>query len=263
MERVRKYGTPPFKVAVIHGGPGAGGEMAPVARELAPEHGVLEPIQTSTSLTGQVEELKAILETHGDPPLVLIGFSWGAWLSFVAAARHHDLVEKLILVGSGPFQETYVDTLRESRLERFTEKEKLEFDAIFEGLSEPGTEDKDRLLARLGALTRTSDSYDPIANHDEAFDDIGLQGHVFQKVWEEAAELRRTGALLQLGRCIQCPVVAVQGDHDPHPAEGVRVPLSGTLDDFRFVLLEQCGHKPWIERQARDTFYRVLRRELT
>ncbi len=45
MNNLRKYGKTPFSVAVIHGGLGAGGEMAPVARELASDCGVLEPIQ--------------------------------------------------------------------------------------------------------------------------------------------------------------------------------------------------------------------------
>jgi hypothetical protein len=40
MKNLRKYGKPPFSVAVIHGGPGAGGEMAPVAWELASDCGV-------------------------------------------------------------------------------------------------------------------------------------------------------------------------------------------------------------------------------
>lgn len=52
MENLRIYGQSPFTLAVIHGGPGAGGEMAPVARELASARGVLEPIQTATSLEG-------------------------------------------------------------------------------------------------------------------------------------------------------------------------------------------------------------------
>jgi pimeloyl-ACP methyl ester carboxylesterase len=263
VENVRQYGSPPFNVAVIHGGPGAAGEMAPVARELASERGVLEPIQTATSLVGQVEELKAVLEAQGDPPLILIGFSWGAWLSFIVAARHPDLVEKLVLVGCGPFQEAYVATLHDTRMQRFGEEDRWAFDATVEALNDPDSEDKDRLLAQLGALTRKSDAYDPIPNLDERSDEVGPAGHVFQKVWQEAAELRRNEGLLQLARGVECPVVAVHGDYDPHPSEGVRIPLTSTLHDFRFVLLENCGHKPWIERQARDAFYRVLRRALS
>jgi len=32
MKNLRKYGKAPFSIAAIHGGPGAPGEMAPVAR---------------------------------------------------------------------------------------------------------------------------------------------------------------------------------------------------------------------------------------
>ena len=51
-------------------------------------------------------------------------------------------------------------------------------------------------------------------------------------------------------------------DYDPHPAEGVRAPLSRTVANFRFVLLADCGHTPWHERRAREEFYRVLEQEL-
>lgn len=62
MKNLRKYGKPPFNIAVIHGGPGAPGEMAPVARELSSYCGVLEPLQTEASLEGQVRELYGILK---------------------------------------------------------------------------------------------------------------------------------------------------------------------------------------------------------
>lgn len=46
MDNLRIYGKSPFKVAVIHGGPGATGEMAPLAHQLSSKRGVLEPLQT-------------------------------------------------------------------------------------------------------------------------------------------------------------------------------------------------------------------------
>ena len=70
---LRTYGAAPFQVAVIHGGPGAPGGMAPVARELSANRGVLEPLQTATSLEGQVQELKTVLKDHSDLPVTLIG----------------------------------------------------------------------------------------------------------------------------------------------------------------------------------------------
>jgi hypothetical protein len=65
VKNLRKYGNKPFNVAVIHGGPGAPGEMAPVARELSSVRGILEPLQTAATLEGQVQELKAVLEKSG------------------------------------------------------------------------------------------------------------------------------------------------------------------------------------------------------
>ncbi len=56
MSPVRKWGPGPYTVAVIHGGPGAPGEMATVAREISTVKGVLEPLQTETTLEGQVRE---------------------------------------------------------------------------------------------------------------------------------------------------------------------------------------------------------------
>jgi pimeloyl-ACP methyl ester carboxylesterase len=74
--------------------------------------------------------------------------------------------------------------------------------------------------------------------------------------------LRRSGKLLEMGKEITVPVVAIHGDYDSHPAEGVEKPLSAILKDFHFILLEKCGHKPWIERQARERFYTILEGEL-
>jgi len=262
MKNPRAYGKAPFNVAVIHGGPGAGGEMVPVARQLASGWGVLEPIQTATSLEGQVEELRTVLENHGDLPVTLIGFSWGAWLSFIVAAHYLAIIKKLILVGSGPYEEKYVARLQETRLNRLSEEERTEFEFIIRTLGDPATEDKDTLLARLGALASKSDEYDPIIDESDESDSVGSQGDIFQSVWRDAAELRRSGELLELGKHIKCPVVAIHGDYDPHPAEGVQKPLSAILESFRFILLENCGHMPWIERQARDRFYSILKEEL-
>ncbi|MGB9939451.1 alpha/beta fold hydrolase [Methanosarcina sp.] len=81
-------------------------------------------------------------------------------------------------------------------------------------------------------------------------------------MWEEASELRSCGKLLELGKEICCPVVAIHGDYDPHPFEGVKEPLFRNLKDFRFILLEKCGHRPWIEREAKERFYSLLRNEI-
>lgn len=262
MENPRTYGNAPFGIAVVHGGPGAGGEMAPVARRLAHGRSVLEPIQTATTLEGQVDELKMLLEAHGDLPIILIGYSWGAWLSFILAARYSEMVRKLILVASGPFEEEYVAALHSTRMRRLSAEERAEFDAAAAALGDPAARDQSTLLARLGVLASKADTYDPIPDAFEATDRVVPQGDIFRAVWNDAAEMRRSGVLLALGKHVRCPVIAIHGDTDPHPAEGVEKPLAAVLGRFQFILLKHCGHTPWIERQARDEFYKALEREL-
>lgn len=245
---------PLFTVAVVHGGPGAAGEMAPVARRLGETRRVLEPIQTATTLEGQIAELRDALPN----PLALIGFSWGAWLSLLVASRYPELVTKLILVSCPALDESYVAALRATRLSRWNEQERAEFDALAAALENPATPAKDALLARLGELASKADSYAPIDEPDE----VRLSGDAYQQVWTAAAEMRRNGELLRSARKITCPVVAIHGDYDPSPAAGVSGPLAAAVPGFRFVTLEKCGHKPWMERYAREDFYRVLAAEI-
>jgi pimeloyl-ACP methyl ester carboxylesterase len=254
----RKYGNRSFSVAVIHGGPGAGGEMAPVARELAKEHGVLEPLQTAMTLDGQVEELKSILEQHGATPVILIGHSYGAILSFLTAAKNPELVRKLIMVGSAPFEEKYVADIMKVRQSRLTDVENDRLSFLMDAVGNPrGNEDGDVLFAQIGALLATADACDPLPHYD----DILYRYDIYEAVWPEVAALRKNGTLLEFGRKIRCPVTAIHGRYDPHPAEGVREPLARTLSQFTFTLLDKCGHTPWLEKQANDTFYRVIREE--
>ena len=265
----RRYGSSPFSVAVIHGGPGAGGEMAEVARELCAGRGVLEPLQTAHSLQGQVEELKGLLQESAQLPVTLIGFSWGAWLSFILAARYPAMVKRLVLIGSGPFQEKYAQKIMQTRLSRLSEEEGRQVRsilAILDGQND-GDCEKNRLLARMGELFLRTDSFDPIddiepnecKSMESDYSIIPCHADIYQSVWKEASHLRQTGELLQLGEKILCPVVAIHGDWDPHPAKGVSEPLQATLKRFQFILLEDCGHKPWIERRAKDKFYSILR----
>jgi pimeloyl-ACP methyl ester carboxylesterase len=253
---LRTYGNPPFAVAAIHGGPGAAGEMSTVARELSSGVGVLEPLLKATSVDGEVEELRVALR-DGDLPLVLIGFSWGAWLSLIFTARYPAFVNKLILVSSGPFEEKYAAGMMRTRLDRLDNAERAEAGALYEAMTN-SVSPADR-LARFGQLMAKADSYDPLPDESQS---PAPDPEVYRSVWDEASKLRKDGRLLELARSITCPVVAIHGDYDPHPAEGVRGPLSKAIKDFKFVLLKNCGHYPWRERNARDTFYRILKAEI-
>ena len=255
MRPVRKWGPGPYTVAVIHGGPGAPGEVAPVARELSSVTGVLEPFQTETTLEGQVQELRSVLSEFGQLPMTLVGFSWGAFLSWILAARYPDLVKKLVLVSCPPFEEEYAASITRTRMARLPQTSQARVRMLLEGLDGTTDEGKNAFLAELGILLARADAYDPANVPEEGFH---CQYDVFRGVWDEAAELRRKQAILRMSREIRCPVLAIHGDWDSHPADGVNGPLKEALPDFEFILLEKCGHRPWIERGASEKFYKTL-----
>lgn len=152
--------------------------------------------------------------------------------------------------------------LEATRRNRLSTEERAEFESIFASLNGPRVENKDRLLGRLGALAARADAYDPLADEAAGAEKLTLRSDLFGVVWNAAAGLRRSGELLVLSRRIACPVVAIHGEYDPHPAAGVEKPLAAALEDFRFISLKRCGHTPWLERQAREEFFMILRREL-
>lgn len=260
MNNFRKYGQPPYNVAVLHGGPGAPGEVAPVARELSSITGVLEPLQTRDTIDGQTEELHEVIEANADLPLVIAGYSWGAWLGLLFTARYPGFVRKLILLSSGPFETRYAEEMGAVRLSRLSEPERIEALELISKIYNPQTRDTETPIARLGALFDKADTCEalPVPHEGHGFDQ-----HIYDGIWPEAEKLRSSGELLEMAQSVRCPVVAIHGDYDPHPAEGVLKPLSLVIPNFSFHLLKQCGHTPWRERHARDEFFKILREEIT
>lgn len=208
-------------------------------------------------------ELHQALVEVTSRPVVLIGHSWGAWLCSLVTATYPADVQRLILVSSGPFAQRYVPLIAANRCRRLGQQEGAEYLRLVEQLDHAsmGTPADAAALARLGELARTSEGYDPDLPEESLAVD-SAQSAIYQGVWPAAAQLRRSGALLNLVARISCPVLAIHGEQDPHPAAGVQEPLAARLSAFRMEVLSCCGHDPWRERQARERFYRLLAEEL-
>ncbi len=259
MIQFRSYGDKPFKVAVVHGGPGAPGEMAPIARKLAIFQGIIEPFQTALTIQQQLQELKLIMDKYSNLPILLIGFSWGALLSFMFSAEYPKLVKKLILVSSAVYEIKYAVNILNTRLSRLGSPDRNELIVISNALNNSTVKEKGEIMKSLAKLVAKTDSYNLIPHADEILE---YQYDIYHSIWNEASNLRNSGKLLEYGKRITCPVVAIHGDYDPHPYKGVKVPLSRVVKDFRFFLLRNCGHYPWWEREAHEQFYELLISEI-
>jgi pimeloyl-ACP methyl ester carboxylesterase len=259
MKNHRLWGSPPYKVVTVHGGPGAPGSIAPVARELSAAMGVLEPLQTASSVEGQLEELMVVLKEYGDTPITLIGWSWGAILSYLTAARYPALVKKLILISTPPLEMKRAPNLTHIWLSRLSEAERVEFLSLENTVYDGREGSKGEIMGRLFRLIAKADSYSPVACDDDV---IEYQLDINISVGLELRKLLASGKLLDLGENIKCPVAAIHGDYDPRPAAAVKSPLSRAVKNLTFITLEKCGHYPWMEKHAREQFFKVLREEI-
>ncbi len=254
MVMCKKYNRKPYRIALLHGGPGAPESITPLAKVIAKKFSILEPIQSGYTSKAQVKELHELLTEDAELPVILIGWSWGAWLAYIFSSCHPGLVRKLILVSCPSFEGKYAGQMSRIRLARMSKDQKKKLRWLGQALRDPEGENKDKIFARYGELFDRVDSYERQAVkaiHKGQF-------RIFKSIWQKASNLRRNGRLIEYGKNIKAPVSIIHGDYDPNPYQGVVYPLSEVIGDLKLYILEKYGHTPWEERYAKDAFYRLL-----
>lgn len=254
---VRRYGTTGPFVFVLHGGPGAPGHMAPVARGLSDVFQVLEPWQRGSgceplSVARHVEDLHDLVTTwcRGARP-GLVGSSWGAMLALAYAAAHPGATGPLALIGCGTF-----DPMARERFHA-TVRARMD-DRLQNRLARLPDEypDRDARLEALGDLLLPIYSYEPITadTGTEAVD-----ARAYEETWADMLRLQAEGVYPAAFQAINAPVIMLHGAADPHPGPMIRATLSDYLPQLEYREWRRCGHYPWLERFAQSEFFRVLR----
>lgn len=209
-----------------------------------------------------MEELAEILRSSAEIPVILVGYSWGAWLSGMVAVRYPELVYHLILISACPLEEQYA-VVWENRMQRLTPDEQKTVHNLMVQIQNPSCSDRDRLLETFGRLMQKADTFCPIPENNDESDILSCDPEIFSQVWAEAAKMRKTGELLSFFQQISCPVTVIHGEYDPHPVQGVIEPLTRILPRFTSIVIPDCGHCPWEEAVARDIFFPQLHDEIS
>jgi len=243
----REYGNKPYNVIVVHGGPGAIGSCAGICQGLSNDFGVLEILQSKNSIQELVDEMLDVIRSYKLNQVVLIGHSWGAWLSFIFTSLHPECVSKLVLVGSGLFDAKYYPQLVEAANVTIM----------------PSEQEEDIKSANLYTPNMDYNPYSYCLLPDIPENSIPFNEAQFHSLWGEIQPMRDSGELLNYSDKINCPVVAIHGKNDPHVVDGVKAPLESRLSNFEMFVLEKCGHEPWKEYYAKDKFFEILKKELS
>lgn len=249
---IKLHGRSPYRIVLLHGGPGAPSSLQPVAEELSKCFGVIEHLQTKYSINELISELHGDLKDFKSTPSTIIGHSWGAWFSILYAARYQEDVKQLVLVGCPPFEKRYVPFIMEKRLTRLSPHDKDSFFCLLNEMNSGNISDGDFKI--LGSLLDKTENYQTISSNHSEFDN-----QMYSKIWKEAEELRDNGTLSELLSAITVPIFVIHGDCDPHPLSGVIEPLKLRNLNFELHRLSKCGHYPFNEKYAKDEFYNIIR----
>ncbi|MGM0446359.1 MAG: alpha/beta fold hydrolase [Bacillota bacterium] len=259
MENYKLHGLKPYKVLTVHGGPGALGELNDLSKQLSKDYGVIEHVQTQDTINLILDDINKTIIEQAEDPVTIIGYSWGAWLGILFTSKYQKLVEKLILISSGPFLEKDSKNIMDKRINRLDEKEKNEFLKLSKKFSS-GDTISDRDFKSLITLFEKADSYQLI---DSKNDNLYFRYDLYKKIWKEASVLRKNNELIKALERINCKINIIHGSYDPHPTYGVVKPLDELKKDYEYKILEKCGHIPWKEKYAKDKFYKTLKEMIT
>ncbi len=256
---VREYGVSGPAVVVLHGGPGAPGHMAPVARGLADAFRVWEPWQRRAggeplTVARHVADLRELITGRIAPERpALVGSSWGAMLALAYAAEHPD-AGPLVLIGCGTFDPAARARMHALIAERRSPEIERQLAALERDLADP-----DQRLAAMGALIDPLYNVDPLP--DEPDDGVS-DGRGHQETWQDMLRRQAAGDYPAAFAAIRAPVLMLHGSYDPHPGPMIRDSLRLYLPDLEYVEWDDCGHYPWRERAVREEFFAVLRQWL-
>ena len=259
---VRFYGETGPQVILLHGGPGAPGDLAPLARHLGNNFRVLEPLQRLSdsiplTVARHVADLYGVIhDTATDIPIRLTGHSWGAMLALTYAARYPADIDRVVLIGCGSFDKGSREAYQTCMAQRMNSEIKLRLNNINMQLAvEKDPQRRNESFAELAALCTRLQSFKPLSTGSEALvcDERGNN-----ETWNDALYIQEQGIQPAEFARIQAAVTMIHGDKDPHPGPMIYKSLAPIIPTIQYHEIPRCGHMPWIEQEAREEFFKLL-----
>jgi len=256
-KRIGVYGKRGPLVIVLHGGPGAYGESALVAKGLSDDFRVFEPWQRASgiaplSVAVHISDLHQLINSRcaGEKP-ALVGESWGAMLALAYAAKHPESIVSIVLVGCGTFDKISRSEGVKKRLHRISDYIKSHPEYISD--LELSTEEQIMKWHRMTDAFEI-DSYPPEQPETEPFD---MKAHT--ETWNDMLRCQEEGIYPQSFASVKCPILMLHGAYDPYPGKMIRDNLKQYIPHLEYHELEKCGHAPAIEKYAKEAFFKLMR----
>jgi proline iminopeptidase len=194
-----------------------------------------------------VADLAAIVLEFGLDPLSIIGYSWGGLLAVLYALEAEDdgslaTPSRLVLIDPAPLARTY----RQQFEAEFARRQRgPAIQRMRDELAQSGLRDSDPDAWRQADFELGVAGYFAHPKNARNLTPFRIIGRIQQSVWESLGDY---DLIPQLGK-IGCPALVVHGRDDP-------IPVASSIEgakamNARLVLLDDCGHVPYVEQPAR------------
>ena len=256
----RHYGKSGPPVLVLHGGPAAAGDAAPVAKGISESFHAIEPWQRGSG-EGPLTVARHVADLHelaaelgGDSRVAILGHSWGAMLALCYAAEHPGKAGPIALVGCGTFDQASRRSMQATIEERMDDDLRDRIRRVSASATGPA----DRFV-RTYKLSRRLFDYDPVRPYadKEEFEPFDLVAH--HETWDDMQRLQHDGTYPSAFAAIESPVLMLHGNYDPHPGKKIRDSLLPYIPQLEYQEYERCGHSPWMEKSAHEAFFADVR----
>jgi len=115
----------------------------------------------------------------------------------------------------------------------------------------------------MGKMFQRLYAYDMLpAGEIAIFDAAECDAKAHTQTWDDMVRQQEQGVYPATFEKITLPAIMLHGDYDVHPGDMIYAGLKKHIPQLEYEHWEKCGHDPWLERYAREDFFKVLRKWL-
>lgn len=250
-------------IIIVHGGPGLSHDyLMPHMNSLSDNFQLIFYDQRGSGLSKStvdsesisvnqfVEDIEAIRNHLGFEKINILGHSWGGYLAMKYAVQHSPYVKSLILVSSNGITEESLADYERIRLERMTSDDSDILSKIV--VTEEFKIGEVKIISKFVSLF-----FKPALHETTYIDSInfGINNYTAKnmfKIFGFISNDRKGYDLTDQLKELDVPTLIIHGNNDPILPKHARI-LHETIVGSELVIIENCGHFPFVEQPERFT----------
>ena len=207
-----------------------------------------------------VDDIEAIRRRIGVEKIGLLGHSWGAMLALYYAALYPQHVAAQVLVSTGPLTPEMSAVAHANILQHLQAHERADYERLSAARREAiqaGDLQKQIELHQFRTTTYTTRAWFYYPEVRDRFNQEWLATYNYNpNVGLYASASAQKFPIFKRLEGLAMPTLIIQGQQDYTPISQVYT-LRDTLANVELVLINECGHVPWLEQH--DVFYQHAR----